>query len=70
MDIGPSELAIFTPDVISTMFEGINNKFTRPAFFDGSRPYSGLSMERDRNVHDHRRRIWDHAFTTKGLNNQ
>ena len=60
-------MTIFTPDVISTVFEGLNNKFTRPAWFDGSRPYPGLTGERDKSVHDHRRRIWDRAFTPKGL---
>ena len=67
MGTGPSELTIFTPDVIPAMFEGINNTFTRPAWFDGSRPYSGLATERDTGIHNHRRRVWDQAFTSKGL---
>lgn len=30
-DIGPSDVTIFTPNVIPTMFEGLNNGLTRPA---------------------------------------
>lgn len=66
---GPSELTVFTPDVIPTMFEGINNKFTRPDWFDGGDRTGGLTSERDTSVHHHRRRIWDQAFTTKALRN-
>ena len=49
------------------MFEGTNNTFTRTAWFDGSRPYSGLALERDTIKHNQRRRIWDQAFTVKGV---
>ena len=49
------------------MFEGTNRNFTRPAWFDGSRPYGGLTGERDTRVHNQRRRVWDQAFTSKGL---
>ncbi|KAL8687375.1 MAG: hypothetical protein Q9218_006436, partial [Villophora microphyllina] len=64
---GPRELTIYTPDAIPVMFEGANNKFARPDWFDGSRPFIGLSAERSRQIHAHRRRVWDRAFTTKAL---
>lgn len=48
------------------MFEGTTRPFTRPAWFDGSRPYGGLAGERDTSVHNQRRRVWDQAFTSKG----
>ena len=67
MNAGPCELTIFTPDVLPAMFEGSNNKFTRPAWFDAGEKHGGLANERDPSVHSHRRRVWDQAFTTKGL---
>ena len=52
------------------MFEGTNHTFTRPAWFDGSRPYGGLTGERDTNAHNQRRRVWDQAFTSKGVHHE
>ena len=51
------------------MFEGTSHPFTRPAWFDLAKPYGGLTGERDTSVHHHRRRVWDQAFTAKGLHN-
>ena len=48
------------------MLEGTNNRFSKPAWYDSGRPYWGLSMQRKDSSHEQRRRIWNHAFSTKG----
>lgn len=63
---GPSELTIFHPDTLHTIYDGKTNPFTKPAWYDNLRPYTGLNTHRSRWVHEHRRRIWDRAFSTKG----
>jgi hypothetical protein len=63
---GPNELTIFHPDTLVTIYEGNRNPFTKPAWYDNLRPYTGLNTHRSKYVHEHRRRIWDHAFSTKG----
>lgn len=65
--IGPSELTIFTPDILSVISSGTDNQFSKPAWYDAGRPYWELTMLRDKHLHDHRRRIWDNAFSTKGM---
>ena len=49
------------------MSSGSDNQFSKPAWYDSGRPYWGLTMHRDKHLHDHRRRIWDNAFSTKGM---
>ena len=64
---GPSELTIFEPGVLPEILEGSKNAFSKPAWYDNLRPYYGLNTHRSKVVHEHRRRIWDQGFTTKGL---
>jgi hypothetical protein len=64
--IGPNELTVFHPDTLHTIYDGIKNPFSKPAWYDSLRPYTGLNTHRSKYVHDHRRRIWDYAFSTKG----
>ena len=63
---GPNELTIFAPNVLPTILEGPHNPFSKPAWYDNLQPYIGLTNHRDRKVHDHHRRVWDHGFTTQG----
>ena len=65
-DTGPNELAIFEPDVLPEILEGSKNLFSKPAWYDNLRPYTGLNTHRSGVVHEHRRRVWDQGFTTKG----
>ncbi|KAL8938660.1 MAG: hypothetical protein Q9216_003780 [Gyalolechia sp. 2 TL-2023] len=49
------------------MDDGPKNPFTKPAFYDALRPYIGLNTHRSKIVHKHRRRVWNHGFTTEAL---
>lgn len=64
--IGPDELTIYEHGVLPEILEGSKNPFTKPAWYDNLRPYTGLNTHRSKVVHDHRRRVWDQGFTTKG----
>ena len=63
---GPDELTIFNPEVLPA-FDGYDNRCTKTAWYDFILPMVGLNTTRDKGFHDKRRRIWDQAFTTKGL---
>lgn len=65
-DTGPSELTVFDPDVLRIINDGQNNPCSKPAWYDNLRPYTGLNTHRSKIVHKHRRRVWDHGFTTEG----
>ena len=65
--VGPNELTIFEPGVLSEILEGSKNPFSKPDWYDNLRSYSGLNTHRSKVVHEHRRRIWDQGFTTKCL---
>ena len=65
--IGPNELTVFEPDVLTEILDGSKNQFSKPAWYDNLRPYTGLNTHRSKVVHQHRRRVWDYGFTTKGL---
>lgn len=64
---GPNELTIFDPDVLRIVNDGLKNACTKPAWYDNLRPYTGLNTHRSKLVHKHRRRVWDHGFTTEGV---
>ena len=66
-NLGPSELTIFEPGILPEILEGSKNVFSKLAWYDNLRPYYGLNTHRSKVVHEHRRRIWDQGFTTKGL---
>ncbi|KAL8868364.1 MAG: hypothetical protein Q9174_005041, partial [Haloplaca sp. 1 TL-2023] len=60
--IGPNELAIFDPRALVEINEGAKNLFSKPAWYDNLRPYTGLNTHRSKTVHGHRRRhIKDYA---------
>ena len=63
---GPEELTIFNPEIFSA-YDGYDNRCTKTAWYDFILPMVGLNTTRDKAFHDKRRRIWDQAFTTKGL---
>ncbi|KAL8964360.1 MAG: hypothetical protein Q9183_004506, partial [Haloplaca sp. 2 TL-2023] len=63
--IGPNELAIFDPRALVEINEGAKNPFSKPAWYDNLRPYTGLNTHRSKTVHGHRRRVWDQGFTTQ-----
>ena len=48
------------------MYEGINNCFTKPDFYDNLHPLVSVNAVRDRAFHGQRRRAWNSAFTSKG----
>ncbi|KAL8670626.1 MAG: hypothetical protein Q9168_004837 [Polycauliona sp. 1 TL-2023] len=66
---GPNELTIFDPEILRIMNSGPHNPFTKPAWYENLKPYTGLNTYRGKTEHKHRRRIWDHAFTTEALEN-
>ncbi|OKL58794.1 hypothetical protein UA08_05857 [Talaromyces atroroseus] len=45
---GPNELTIFHPDTLVTIYEGNRNPFTKPAWYDNLRPYTGLNTHRSK----------------------
>lgn len=65
-EIGPNELAIFEPDILPQILDGSKNPFSKPAWYDNLRPFTGLNTLRSKVVHEHRRRVWDQGFTVKG----
>jgi hypothetical protein len=47
---------------------GLDNKFKKDVWYDLLLPEISISTTRDKALHDHRRRIWNHGFTNKGGN--
>ena len=64
---GPNELTVFDPDILAIVLKGAKNSFSKSAWYDNLKPYTGLNTYRDKAEHDQRRRIWDHGFTTTGF---
>lgn len=49
------------------MYEGANNGFMKPDWYDNLHPLAAVNTTRDRALHARRRRVWNSAFTTKGF---
>lgn len=65
--IGPNELSIMIPDIVPLIY-GPGSKCTKTAFYDVvGLPNKSLQLERDRITHDKRRKVWDRAFSAKGM---
>jgi hypothetical protein len=56
---GPRELTIFDVDAISAIY-GVQSKMTKGPFYDIME--KSLHLNRDKQFHRQRRRIWDNAF--------
>ncbi|KAL8793202.1 MAG: hypothetical protein Q9195_004232 [Heterodermia aff. obscurata] len=54
-------------EILPQILDGPKNAFSKPAWYDNLRPYTGLNTHRSKIVHEHRRRIWDQGLTTKAL---
>ena len=65
---GPNELTIFRPSAF-TELNGVNSKCTKAAWYDMLMPNISLQSSRSKTFHDQRRRVWDHAFSVKGVSN-
>ncbi|KAL9122404.1 MAG: hypothetical protein Q9187_001041 [Circinaria calcarea] len=63
---GPTEITIFTPEV-KWAVDGPANHCNKAVWYDILLPLIALNTTRDKKEHDHRRRIWDRAFTVKAL---
>ncbi|KAF4629298.1 hypothetical protein G7Y89_g8848 [Cudoniella acicularis] len=63
---GPEELTIFHPEVLPAT-DGPGNSCTKAVWYDFLLPEIALNTTRSKPEHDHRRRIWDHGFSTKAL---
>lgn len=59
-------MTIFHPEVLSAV-DGLSSACVKSDWYDIIKPDVLLNTVRDKAVHDQRRRIWDHAFTGKGL---
>lgn len=63
---GPNEITVFEPNIFPLINGGLDNKFTKDAWYDLLLPRVSINTTRDKAFHDHRRRIWNYGFTNKG----
>ena len=63
---GPAEITIFTPKVKCAV-DGPTNQCNKAVWYDILLPMIALNTTRSKKERDQRRRIWDRAFTLKGL---
>lgn len=66
---GPSEITIFNAEVLAAI-DGPRSPCTKAVWYDILHPDVLVNTTRDKQLHDSRRRIWDHGFTTKGTKPQ
>ena len=62
---GPNELTFFTFEAFNAIY-GPRSKCSRGESYDMHMPRSSVTGTRDLATHATRRRVWDHAFSTKG----
>ena len=65
---GPEEITVFHPEALSAV-DGPGNSCTKAVWYDLLLPEITINTTRSKSDHDKRRRIWDHAFSTKALEN-
>lgn len=63
---GPSELTVFLPEALIAT-DGPKSTCTRSAWYDFIHPMLAVGTVRSRNQHEARRRMWDLAFSSKGI---
>ncbi|KAG8529675.1 uncharacterized protein KY384_005156 [Bacidia gigantensis] len=63
---GPNELTIFRAAALPILL-GSRSRCIKAPWYDFSTPNVSLVTTRDRSFHDHKRRVWDHAFSMKAL---
>lgn len=64
---GPNEISIRSPSAM-TEINGPGSRCTKAPFYDLLLPRTSIITTRNKIFHDQRRRIWDHGFGTKALN--
>lgn len=64
--LGPTEITVFNPEIFS-LTDGPGNKCKKAVWYDFLLPEVAVNTTRDKQLHDRRRRIWDKAFTPKGI---
>ncbi|KAL9130770.1 MAG: hypothetical protein Q9217_001118 [Psora testacea] len=65
--IGPNEISIRSAEAMSEI-HGSGSRCTKAPFYDLLLPRVSIITTRSRTLHDQRRRIWDHGFSAKALN--
>ena len=64
--VGSSDLSITHPKGVSAIY-GQGSKCTKADWYDLTKPLQSLLAQRDKTIHDQRRRIWSPAFSDKAL---
>ncbi|KAI1264860.1 putative cytochrome P450 oxidoreductase [Xylariaceae sp. FL1019] len=64
--LGPSELSIGDPKAVTAIY-GAPSPVTKGPWYTLLEPRTPLFMARDKKEHAHRRRVWDHGFSTQAL---
>jgi hypothetical protein len=62
---GPSELSIAAPEAVNALY-GTKSPVSKGPWYELLEPRYPVFMERDKEQHTIRRKVWDQAFTTKG----
>jgi hypothetical protein len=62
----PNEISINNPGTLKDIHD-IYTKCTKGPFYDVNYPHKSLQMARKKAYHSKRRRLWDRAFTSRGL---
>ena len=63
---GPTEVTAFFPEILPAI-DGPGTWCTKAVWYDLLLPELAVNTTRDKSMHDQRRRVWDHGFSTKGL---
>ncbi|PVI04480.1 cytochrome P450 [Periconia macrospinosa] len=63
---GPREITVFHPDILYAI-DGPGTKCSKTDWYDILLPEIAINTARDKSEHDHRRKIWNRAFTTSAL---
>lgn len=63
---GPSEITIFTPDAIPHIL-GSQTRCKKSMWWEMMWPEVSMVTTRDKEMHDSRRRAWDHGFSISGM---
>ena len=64
--IGPSELLIVDPKIFE-LIDGPSSRCKRTDWYDFIQPTRAIVSERDQEIHDRRRRLWDKGFSTRAV---
>ena len=64
--VGPRELSIKDPRALPIIY-GPASQTTKGPFYDGAQPYISVHSTRNKKDHARRRKGWDRAFNSKGM---